>query len=229
MQAIRACVAATVRRALKEPVAPVERSQEERVTFRWRRFLLLTYVVVTASTAQLSDDSGRNSREETMGSAGDKKSTPLSESGTTSCGEEGKIPRPETFTHSDTSNYRSRSGSVQTTTNGRLGNADLGLSASCRTESVSRECLPGMDDVSVMWSTLESKDGPERHSGEDGADNRSTSIDTSLSRMCINDCLSSDAVGFPCGKEWCTHLILRNHVFHRLRTHVQRLSPWRSK
>ena len=89
----------------------------------------------------VSDDSGRNSREETTGSAGDKKSTPLSESGTTSCGEERKIPQPETFTHSDTSNYRSRSGSVQTTTNGRLGNADLGLSASYRTESVSRECF----------------------------------------------------------------------------------------
>ena len=33
----------------------------------------------------MSDDSGRNSREETTGSAGDKKSTPLSESGTTGC------------------------------------------------------------------------------------------------------------------------------------------------
>ena len=33
MQAIRACVAATVRRDLKEPVAPVERSHDERVTY----------------------------------------------------------------------------------------------------------------------------------------------------------------------------------------------------
>ena len=49
---VRACVAATVRRDLKEPVALVERSHEERVTFRWRRFLLLTCLVVTASTAQ---------------------------------------------------------------------------------------------------------------------------------------------------------------------------------
>ena len=49
-----------------------------------------------------------------------------------------------------------------------------------------------MDDVSVMWSTLESKDGPGRHSGEDGADSRSTSIDTSLSRMCINDATTTD-------------------------------------
>ena len=49
-----------------------------------------------------------------------------------------------------------------------------------------------MDDVSVMWSTLEPKDGQGRHSGEDGADNRSTSIDTSLSRMCINDATTTD-------------------------------------
>ena len=140
----------------------------------------------------MSDDSGRNSREETTGSAGDKKSTPLSESGTTDCGEERKKPQPETLTHSDTGNYRSISGSVQTTTNGRLGNADLGVSASYRAESVSRECFSGMDDVSVMWSTLESKDGQGRHSGEDGADNRSTSIDTSLSRMCINDATTTD-------------------------------------
>ena len=140
----------------------------------------------------MSDDSGRNSREETTGSAGDKKSTPLSESGTTSCGEKRKIPQPETFTHSGTGNHRSRFGSVQTTTNGRLGDADLGLSASYRTESVSRECIPGMDDVSVVWGTLESKERPGRHSGEDGADNRSTSIDTSLSRMCIHDATTTD-------------------------------------
>ena len=127
----------------------------------------------------MSDDSGRNSREETTGSTGDKKSTPLGESGTTGCGEEREIPQPETLANSDTSDHRSRSGSVQTTTNGRLGNADFGLSAPYRTESVSRECIPGMDDVSVMWSPLESKDRPGRHSGKDGADNRSTSTDTS--------------------------------------------------
>ena len=53
MHAIRACVAATVLRDLKEPVAPIERSCEERVTFPWNRFLLLTFLVVTASTSQL--------------------------------------------------------------------------------------------------------------------------------------------------------------------------------
>ena len=50
----------------------------------------------------------------------------------------------------------------------------------------------GVDDVSVMWSPLESKDRPGRHSGKDGADNRSTSIDTFLSRMCINDATTTN-------------------------------------
>ena len=40
---------------------------------------------------------------------------------------------------------------------------------------------------------------------------------------------SSDAVGSPCAQEWYTHLLLRDHVFHRLRTNVQQLGPWRSK
>ena len=163
-------MAATVRRDLKEPVAPVERSHEERVTFRWRRFLLLSPV--------MSDDSGGDSRDEIAGSAGDKKSTPLSESGTTGCVEQRKIPQSETLADIDTSDHRSRSGTIQTTTNGRLGNADFGLSALHRTESVSRERILGMDDVSVMWSPLESKDGSGRHSGEDGTDNRTTSVDT---------------------------------------------------
>ena len=140
----------------------------------------------------MSDESGRNSREEIAESTGDEKSTPLGESGTTGCGEERKIPQAEPLAYSDTSNYRSRSGSVQTTTNGRLGNEDFGLSASHRTESVSRECIPGMDDVSVMRSPLESKDGPGRHSGEDGTDNRTTSVDTPLSRMCIDDATTTD-------------------------------------
>ena len=131
----------------------------------------------------MSDDSGRNSREETTGSTGDKKSTPLSESGTTGCGEERQIPQTETLANSDTSDHRSSFGSVQTTTNVRLGNADFGVSAPYRTESISRECTPGMDDGSVMWSTLESLDGPGRHSGKDRTDNRSTSTDTSLPRM----------------------------------------------
>ena len=181
----------------------------------------------------MSDDSGRNSREEATGSTGDKKSTPLSESGTTGCGEKRKIPQPETLTDSDTSDHRSRFGSVQTTTNGRLGNADFGLSASYRTESVSRECIPGMDDVFVMWSPLESKDGPERHSGEDGTDFRTTSVGTFLPRMCLDDATttddkhkrrrSSDAASFPCATKWYTHLLLRNHVFLRLRIHVQQI------
>ena len=57
----------------------------------------------------MSDDSGRNSREETTGSKGDEKSTPLGESGTTGCGEQRKVPQPETLAESDTSDLRSTS------------------------------------------------------------------------------------------------------------------------
>ena len=186
----------------------------------------------------LSDDSGRNSREETTGSTGDKKSTPLGESGTTRCVEERKIPQPETLANSDTGDHRSRFGSVQTTTNGRLGNADFGVSASYRTERFARTHTWNERCVCHV-SPLESKDGPGRHSGKDGTDNLSTSTDTSLSRMCIDDATTtdgkqkrrrfSDAVGFFCAKDWYTHLLLWNHVFHRLRTRVQQLSLWRSR
>ena len=172
----------------------------------------------------MSDDSGRNSREETTGSAGDKKSTPLIESGTTSCGEERKIPQPETFTYSDTSNYRSRSGSIQTTTNGRLGNADLGLSASYRTESVSRECISGMDDVSVMWSTLESKDGPGRHSGEDGL----TIDQPQLTPPCPG-CASTTRLQQMANKTetffGCSRFHLCKRVVHTSHTMESRVSP----
>ena len=192
MQAIRVCVAATVRRDLKEPVDPVGRSYEDRVIFRWRRFLLLTYLVVTASTAQLCLMTQDEIRERKQREAQETRNRLRSANQEQQVAVTRKTPQPETFTHSDPSDHRSGFGSVQTTTNGRLGDADLGLSASYRTESVSRECIPGMDDVSVMWSTLESKDGLGRYSDEDGTDNRSTSSDTSLSRMCINDATTTD-------------------------------------
>ena len=69
----------------------------------------------------MSDESGRNSREEIAGSTGDKESTPLGGSGTTVCREERKIPQPETLADSETSNHRSRSGAIHTTTNGKVG------------------------------------------------------------------------------------------------------------
>ena len=193
MQAIRACVAATVRRDLKEPVAPVERSHEERVAFRWRRFLLLTYLVVTASTAQfVSDDSGRNSREETTGSTGDKKSTPLGESGTTGAVRKGKYrnqkPSPTVI---PATIDRDLDPCKRPPTGGwamRISDCPHPIEQRAFREN----CIPGMDGVSVMWSPLESNDGPGRHSGKDWTDNRSTSTDTSLPRMCIGDATTTD-------------------------------------
>ena len=43
--------------------------------------------------------------------------------------------------------------------------------------------------MSVVWSTLESKDGPERHSGEDGTNNLSRHP---LPRMCLDDATTTD-------------------------------------
>ena len=119
-------------------------SSSRKVSRRKGNFLLALIPVADISRSHsfyspvFSFDSGRNSREETTGSAGDQKSTPLSESGGTGCGEERKTPQPETFTHSDPSHHRSGFGSVPTTTNGRLGDVDLGLSASYRTERFAR-------------------------------------------------------------------------------------------
>ena len=235
MQAIQACVAATVRRDLKEPVAPIERLPRKG-NFPVGRFLLLTYLWLHFYSPVMSMIRTKFARGNWE--AQETRNRLRSANQATIAGRR-EIPQPETLANSDTSDHRSSSGSVQTTTNGRLGNADFGLSAPCRTQSVSRECIPGMDNVSVMWSPLESKDGPGRHSGKDGTDNRSTSTDTSLPRMCIDDANTTDDTqngdvlrmqsGHPCAKEWYTHLSLRNHVFHRLRTHVQQLSPWRSR
>ena len=163
MQAIRACVAATVRRDLKEPVAPVERSHEERATFRWRRFLLLTYLAVTASTAQLCLMTQDEIRERKLREAQETRNRLRSANqGQQVAGSRGK--------------YRNQKPSptvIPATIDRDLEPSKrpptaFGLSALHRTESVSRERIPGMDDVSVMWSPLESKDRPGRHSGEDG-------------------------------------------------------------
>ena len=172
----------------------------------------------------MSDDSGRNSREEIAGSTGDKKSTPLGESGTTGCGEQRKIPQPENFADSDTSDHRSRSGTIQTTTNGRLGNADFGLSALHRTESVSRECILGMDDVSVMWIPLESKDGPGRHQVKMGL----TVDQPQLTPPCPG-CASTTRLQQMANKTetffGCSRFPLCKRVVHTSHTMESRVSP----
>ena len=166
-------MSATVRRDLKEPVAPVERSHEERVTFRWRRFLLLTYLVVTASTAQLclmtQDEIRERKLRETQETRNRIRSANREQQ---VAGRKGKFR-----------NQKSSPTVIPAT-------IDRDLEPSKRPptgESVSQERIPGMDDVSVMWSPLESKDGPGRHSGEDGNDNRTTSVNTPLPRMCLDD------------------------------------------
>ena len=192
MRAIRACVAATVRRDLKEPVAPVERSHEERITFRWRRFLLLTHVAVTASTAQLCLMTQDEIRERKLREAqGTKNRLRSANQEQQAAGSKGKYrnqkPSPTVIPATidrdlDPSQRPPTGGWVM-----RISDCPLPIE-----QRVSRESIPGVDDVSVMRSPLESEDRPERHSGKDGADNRSTSTDTSLPRMCIDDATTTD-------------------------------------
>ena len=240
MQAIRACVAATVASRPERASSSSRKISRGKGNFPSASIPVAdTHRSYSFYSPVMSDDSGRNSREETTGSAGDKKSTLLGESGTTSCGDKRKTAEPETLPTVIPATIDRHLDPFSRPPTGGWAMRISDLSASYRTESVSRECILEVDDVSVMWSPLESKDGPGRHSGEDGIDNRSTSIDTSLSRMCINDATKTDNKQngdilrmqsiFTCAKEWCTHVILWNHVFRRRRTHVQQLSPWRSK
>ena len=119
----------------------------------------------------MSDDSGRKSREEIAGSTGDKKSTPLGGSRKTGCGEERKIPQPETLADSATSDHRSRSGAIQTTTNGRL---DCPHSTEKRA-SRGGACLEWMTCLScgARWSRKTGGDDIQVKTGL-------TSVDTSL-------------------------------------------------
>ena len=162
---------------------------QERITFRWRRFLLLTYLVVTASFAQLCLMTQDEIRERKLRETQETRNRPRSGNQEQQvAGSKGKYrnqkPSPTVIPATIDRDLEPSKGS--------LGDADSGLPALHQTESVSPECIPGMDDVSVMWSPLESKDGPGRHSGEDGTDNRTTSVDTSLPRMCLDDATTTD-------------------------------------
>ena len=221
MQAIRACVAATVRRDLKEPVAPVEGSHEERVTFRWRRFLLLTYLVVTASTAQLCLMTQDEIREKKLREAQETRNRLRSANQEKQvAGTRERYRNPPTVIPAtidrdlDPSKRPPMGGWVM-----RISDCPHPIE-----QSVSRECIPGMDDVSVMWSTLESKDGPGRHSGEDGADNRSTSSDTPCQR-----CASTTRLQQMANKTetffGCSRFPLCKRVVHTSHTMESRVSP----
>ena len=238
MQAIRVCVAATVRRDLKEPVAPVERSHEEMVTFRRRRFLLLTYLVVTASTAQLYLMTQDEIRERKLREAQETRTRLRSANQEQQiAGRKGKYrnQKPSPTVISATID-RDLDPSKRPRTGGwvmRISDCPHPIEQRAFRENAY------LDDVSVMWSTLESKDGPGRHSGENGADSRSTSIDTSLSRMCINDATTTDdKQNGDILRMQSVSLVQKSgaHISYygitcvrRLRTHVHQLSPRRSK
>ena len=87
---------------------------------------------------------------------------------------------PQTF---DTSNSQRMTGTLETTTIGRMAYEGVELSTCDRVESVSVECSPGMDDVLVMRSPLESQDGSGRRPGEEGLGCDTAPLGASISKL----------------------------------------------
>ena len=189
MQAIRACVAATVRRDLKELVAPVKRSHEERVTFRWRRFLLLTYLVVAASTAQLCLVTQDEIRERKLQEAQETRNR------LRSANQEQQVAgRKEKYRN------QKPSPTVILATIDRVQDPSkrpLAMRISDCPHPIEQRAF--RENAYLEWMTCLScgarwtrKTGWDDIQEKDGADNRSTFTDTSLSRMCIDDATTTD-------------------------------------
>ena len=225
MLAIRACVAATVRRDVKEPVTPVERSHEERVIFRWHRFLLLTYLVLRRKFARGNDGEAQGLR-----SANQEQQV---------AGRKGKIrnqkPSPTVIPATidrdlDPSKRPPTGGWVM-----RISDCPHPIEQRAFRENAYLEwmtCLScgarwsrktGQDDIQVKMELTINQ--PQLTHPCPGC-----ASTTRLQQMANKTETFFGCSRFlPCAKEWSTHLILWNHVFRRLRTHVQQFSPWRSK
>ena len=165
-------------------------SREERVNFRWRRLLLLTYLVVPASTAQLCLMTRGEIRERKLRVAQETRERLRGRSRNQA--KRRKEEQQETSTNFDISNSQRRIGTLETTTNRRLACESVGMSARDRVKSVSGECSPGMDDVSVMRSSLDSNDGTKRHTDEEGSGSDTAPFDASMSRLRKSDAVSTN-------------------------------------
>ena len=235
MQAIRACVAATVRRDLKEPVAPVERSHEEMITFRWRRFLLLTYFVVTASTAQFRLMTQDEIRERRLREAQETRNRLRSANQAWRKGiYRNQKPSPTVI---PATIDRDLDPSKRPPTGGwavRISDCPHPIEQRAFREIAYLEwmtCLScgarwsrktGQDDIQVKMGLI--IDQPQLTPPCPGC-----ASTTRLQQMANKKDTFLGCSRFPCAKEWYTHLLQRNHVLHRLRTRVQRPSPWRSR
>ena len=147
----------------EEPSKPPSRTREERVMFRWRHFLLLTYLEVTASTAQLCLMTQDEIREEEV--AGSTRET---RERLRIVARERKENVGENYSKKSLISQNLTSATVigelepslEATTERRLDYESVGLSACDRIKSVSGECSSGKDDVFVLRSSLESHDNP---------------------------------------------------------------------
>ena len=154
MQAIQSCVAATVRRDWKDPVKHPTRSREERVNFRRRRFLLSTYLVVPASTAQFCLMTQNEIRERKLRVAQETREVSASPRGSGNQTKRRKEEQQEITKNFDISDSQRRIRTLEETTHRRMACGSVGLSTCDRVMSGSGECSPGMDDVFIMLSSL---------------------------------------------------------------------------
>ena len=134
----------------------------------------------------LLDDTGRETGEEAAGHTASPRGRSRNQA------KRRKEEQQETFTNFDISNSQRRIGALETTTNRRLACESVGMSARDRVKSVSGECSPGMDDLSVMRSSLDSNDGTKRHTEEEGSGCDTAQLDASMSRLRKSDTLPTN-------------------------------------
>ena len=139
MQATRSCVAATVLLDFEGA------SGTNRTVPRGNGdFPVAPFLVVDMSGGHsfhcptLSDDLGRDTREEIVRSTGDMEASPRGNLGIQAGGRKERPPQQETTTDVDTSYCRTGVGTIQATANGRLANASFRLPAQSNREHFER-------------------------------------------------------------------------------------------
>ena len=161
---------------------PVSRRKGD---FRWRRLLWLTYPVVPASTAQLCLMTRGEIRERKLRVA--QRLRAVDQEIKQNVGKKSSKKPPQTLTSATVK------GELEPSKRPPTGGWLVRVSDCPHVieSRVSGECSPGMDDVSVMRSSLESNDGTRRHTDEEGSGCDTAPLDASMSRLRKSDTRST--------------------------------------
>ena len=202
-------MAATVRRLASIPAADISRSH-------------------SFYSPVMSDDSGRNSREETAGSARDKKSLRSANQEQQVAERKGKYrnqkPSPTVI---PATIDRDLDPSKRPTTGGWT------MRISDCAHPIEQRAF--RDNAYLEWMTCLSCGARwSRKTGQDDIQvKKGLTIDQPQLTHPCPECASTTRLQQMTNKTetffGCSWFPLRNHVLHRLRTYVQQLSPWRSR